>query len=68
MFEDKFCIKDSILDSIDFEELIEMVQCNEKIINEFTITKCYNELLEMKLENAKEMFKSNMENILKECI
>ena len=67
MFKDKFCVKDSLLEGIDFEELIITLQSNEQEINKTTINRVFEELLKAKLEDAREVLKHNINNILKEC-
>ena len=67
MFKDKFCAKDSLLEGIDFEELIITLQSNEQEINETTVNRVFEELLKAKLEDTREILKHNIKNILKEC-
>jgi hypothetical protein len=66
MFKDKFCTFDSILDGISYDDLIETVSCNEKMKDEQTVLRVFDELLNMRIEDAKEMLKANMRNILNE--
>lgn len=68
MYNNKFHTKDSILDGIDFEELITTIQCNEKEVRAETVNKVFEEILEIKLEDAREVLKHNINNILKECL
>ena len=63
---DKFCIHNSLLDGIDFDELITTVYSNEKIINKETIEKVFNEILNAKIHDARYLLKENMSNILNE--
>ena len=67
MFKDKFCVKDSLLEGIDFEELIITLQSNEQEINEQTVNRVFEEILEMKLDDARELLKKNINDIIKEC-
>jgi len=57
--------KDNILDNITFEELITTVESNEKIIDEKSITKVFDDLMKAKISEAKFSFKQNKNTILK---
>lgn len=64
---ERFHTKDELLQGITFEELIITVQSNESEsnYNKATVTKVFNEILKMKLDDAKYELKSNMSHILK---
>lgn len=66
IYSDKFCKKDSVLDGFDFEELIDTITVNEPEINEKTVKKIFDELIKSQFENAREVLKANMSNILNE--
>lgn len=66
MQNNKFHTKDSILDGIDFEELIITIQSNEQEVTISTIERVFEDLLKMKLDDARHILKQNMANILKE--
>lgn len=55
----------NILDPITFEDILLMLQCNEKIINTTSARKCFKELLEMRLEDARFLFDNNIDEIVK---
>ncbi len=58
---------DKILDPITFENIILMMQCNEK--KPYTaqqVKKCYRELLKTVLEDAEFVLNNNIDYILKE--
>lgn len=67
MFNNKFCIMDNLLDGFTFDELITAVQSNEPEINEKTVEKVFNEILQAQLKDARFLLKTKMQNILKEC-
>ena len=61
-----FSFQDSILDGITIDDVITAVLSNEKVINEQTVTKVFNEILETQLQDAKFMLKKHMQDIIKE--
>jgi hypothetical protein len=62
---ERFHTKDELLKGITFEELIDTVQSNESKYDKATVTKVFNEILKMKLDDAKYELKSKMSHILK---
>ena len=56
-----------ILDGYSFDTLLLEISCNLAEINEETITKQFNEALQNKITSAREVFKNNLKNILKEA-
>jgi len=63
------CERDlNMLDSYDFDTLLLEIDCNLPVINRETVTKQFNEVLESKIETAKSIFKSNLDNIVKHAI
>lgn len=62
----KFSLKDDILSGITFEELVQTIESNEKNYDEKTIKKVFDEILKMKLDDAKYVLKQNIETIKKE--
>lgn len=58
---------DSILDGITFDDLITTIQSNEPVIDEMTVTRVYNEILQAQLRDAVYVLQKNMKFILKEC-
>ena len=57
--------KDNILNDITFEELITTIESNEKTIDEKNITKVFNDLMKIKVSDAKYVFKKNISEIIK---
>lgn len=57
---------DSILPGITFDELIPTLQSNESTIDEAAVTRVFNEILELQLQDARFMLKENMKFILEE--
>ncbi|MFW6024957.1 MAG: hypothetical protein ACOCRX_01310 [Candidatus Woesearchaeota archaeon] len=53
-------VNDNILDNITFEEVITTIQSNEKTINEDTIKRVFNEILEQKMQDAKHILEKNI--------
>jgi hypothetical protein len=58
-------LKDSILDGITIEELVDTVHSNVEDINKNTVMAQYEELLKMKLDDAKSVISKSMPDILK---
>lgn len=61
-----FSFQDSILDGITFDDVITATLSNEQELNEKTVTKVFNEILQTQLEDAKFMLKKHMQDIIKE--
>lgn len=59
--------KDDLLGAITFEDLIITLQSNEKIINETTVKKVFNELLTSNINDAKYELQQNMKKIIKQA-
>lgn len=57
---------DSILDGFSIDDLMLMVNCNEKEVNEKTIKKCFEELMKIQIEEAREMLNQKMK-FMKGC-
>ena len=57
----------NILDPLSFETLLLEIQCNVKEINEESIKKQFEDDLKSKIQSAKEIFNSNLKNILEEA-
>jgi len=56
-----------ILDSYSFDTLLLEIQCNLREINKETVKKQFMESLNSKIESAKEVFFSNIDNIVKQA-
>ena len=65
--KDKFHVLDNLLDGFTHDDLITAVISNEPIINEQTIKKVFNEMLQAQLNDAKALLKANMQEVLKIC-
>ena len=57
-----------ILDSYNFSSLLLEVECNLKEITKETISKHFEEVLRERVRSAKEVFKNNLDNILKDAL
>jgi formiminotetrahydrofolate cyclodeaminase len=57
----------TILDAYSFEQLLLEIHCNLREINDETVTAQFMESLNSKIESAKEIFKSNLKNIVKQA-
>lgn len=66
IYSNKFHSKDSLLDGFSYEDLITAVQSNETEVNERTVIKVFDEILQSQLTDARELLISNMDNIIKE--
>lgn len=58
----------NILDSINFDVLLLEISCNLPIINKETIRKQFETSLNAKINEAKQVFNDNLENILTEAL
>lgn len=65
MFKDMFNNYDNLIDGITYDDLITAVQSNEKEVNEKSIKKVFNEILEIQLQDAKFLLDKNMNEIIK---
>ena len=59
-------VEDSLLDSFSYKTLITAVQCNEKVRDEKAIRKVFNELLESRIQDSKDMLNLMMDKLKKE--
>jgi len=57
---------DDLLKGITFQELIDTVYSNEKVVDEKSVWKVFNELVKVKLEDAKSELKSDIKQVIKE--
>lgn len=60
---DTFSLTDSVLDGFTFQDLIDVVFANESIRDAEAIEKVFTELLDENINNAKEVFASELERI-----
>ena len=59
---------DTLQDGITFENIIEILQCNErKPHTAATVRKCYKELLQTILQDAEYVLEQNIEYIIKQA-
>ena len=58
----------NMLDPYDFDTLLLEVNCNLREINRETVAAQFNEVLESKIATARSIFKSNLDNIIKNAI
>jgi hypothetical protein len=54
-----------ILDGYNFDQLLLEIECNLKDINVKTITDQFESELECRINSARDVFKNNLQNILK---
>lgn len=65
--DNKFCKNDSILEGIDFNELIITLQSNEQEINKETVERVFNDILKQKLEDARYILENHINDIIEHC-
>ena len=58
----------NILDAYSFDRLMLEINCNISDINEETVTKQFEETLRINIHSAKEIFKDNLKNIVKQSL
>jgi len=58
----------NILDGYSFDTLLLEISCNLREINKETIIKQFEESLQSKIGSARDVFKANLKNILKEAL
>lgn len=56
-----------IIDSYSFDTLLLEIACNVKEINEETVKAQFLESLNAKIQSAREVFRANLENIVKQA-
>ncbi len=56
---------DTVFDAIDFENIILMMQCNEKVKDEEAVWRCFNEIIDSRMMDAKFLVENNIEEIIK---
>ena len=61
-------IDSALIDEFTFEDLMLVINCNIKEINEATVTKEFEELLQNKIEETRDIFKCNLKNVVKYAI
>jgi len=57
--------KDSLLDGFTFEDVIDVLRCNEPVINEAVVRRVVNDLLKENAVNMHEILNSNVMEIIK---
>ena len=57
----------NLIDPLTFDTLLMEINCNVSDINAVTVAKQFNEDMERIIEDAKSVFNSNYENILKQA-
>ena len=57
----------TMLDPYSFDSLLIEISCNLKEINEKTVTAQFNETLNERINEAKEIFAANLKNIVKQA-
>jgi hypothetical protein len=57
--------KDSLLDGITFEEVIDVLHCNESVINETVVRRVVNDMLRENTTNMRELLNNNVMEIIK---
>ena len=58
---------DCILDPITFEQVIDALHCNERVINEVAVYKVTREILESRLQDLYYLIENNMQEIIAEA-
>ena len=56
--------KDNLMDGFTFEDVIDALNCNEKEINNESVKRVVNEMLNDNLSNMKELLNNNMQEII----
>ena len=62
--EGRFHEEDDLFRGITFKELIITLQSNEKVIDEKSVYKVFKEIMDYRMEDAKDVLKDNMKEIL----
>ena len=65
--KNKFHVMDNLLGGFTHDDLVTAILSNESEINEQTIKKVFNEILQAQLADAKALLKVNMQEVLKIC-
>ena len=56
---------DNLFDPISFQDIILMLHCNEKVIDQAAVKKCFIEVVEQRLEDARFLLKKNTEEMIR---
>ena len=56
--------EDNLLHGFSYQDLIDMVYSNEKIVDEESVTRCFNDILDSNTNEARHSLKSHMEKIV----
>jgi len=57
--------KDSLLDGFTFEDIIDVLRCNEPVIDEAVVRRVVNDMLKENTINMREILKNNVMEIIK---
>ena len=58
---------DCILDPVTFQQVIDAVHCNERVINEFAVRRVVREILESRLQDFMYLIENNINEIIAEA-
>lgn len=59
--------QDCILDPVTFQQVIDAVHCNERVINGFTVHRVAREIVESRLQDFMYLINNNMNEIIAEA-
>ena len=62
-----FHLEDNILDPFTYRQLIILVECNEKVRDKKAFKKCLEEILESRIQDARDMLELMSDKLLKEA-
>ena len=57
--------KDSLLDGFTFEDIIDVLHCNEPVVNEAVVRRVINDMLKENTRNMREILNNNVMEIIK---
>lgn len=60
--------EDNLLDSITFKEIITTICCNEKVINRESARRCDKEILDMRMNDFKDLLEINLDEIVEAAL
>lgn len=59
--------QDCILDPVTFQQVIDAVHCNERVINGFTVHRVAREIFESRMQDFLFLIENNMQEIIAEA-
>ena len=63
---DDLSLEDDIIDPVTFDDIVISVRCNAKRIDKEAVKKAWDEIMELRFEDAEYLLENNIEEIIEE--